>query len=99
MLSCQHLLGCNHNGAIRCAREGAAGIGGRSSQQAASTTIPQALVRIGVEQRMTRKDILFTTTATYCIRDVYRLLFVYKLGADVLEYHIPRKATQCYILC
>lgn len=74
-------LRCDDDRAIRCAREGAAGIGeGSSSRQAASTTTPQALVRIGVEQWMTRKDILFPTTATYCIPDVHSLLFICWLG-------------------
>lgn len=74
---CQHLLACGDDRGIRHAREGAAGIGERSSSRpAASTTNPQALVRIGVEQRMTRMDILFTTTATYCTPDVHSLLFI-----------------------
>jgi len=72
----QHPLACDDR-AIRCAREGAADIGEEnSSRPAASTTVPQTLVRIGVEQWMTRRDILFTKTATYFIPDVYWLSFI-----------------------
>ena len=71
-------LACGDDRAtIRSAREGAADIGESSySHPAASTRNPRALVCIGVEQWMTRKDILFTATATYCIPDVHSLLFI-----------------------
>ena len=79
---------CLHwQSSISSEKDGAAGIGeGSSSRRAASTANPQALVWLGVENGMTRKDILFTTPATYCIRDVHRLLFTCcRLGRDVFS--------------